>query len=94
VIQITDPWLAQPYTDLAMLKIETLSDGQSTNLVLTGDLTDESVFQLEQEWRKSREAGLVQVDLCDVGEIDGSGKTLLCRMFSEGVGLVVGAHAH
>jgi ABC-type transporter Mla MlaB component len=77
-----------------MLKIETLSDGQTTNLILSGDLTDESVLELEQEWRKSRELGPVELNLCDVGEIDPSGKKLLCRMFSDGVGLVVGSHAH
>jgi len=77
-----------------MIKIETLSDGKATTLVLSGDLTTESVLKLEQEWRKSQESGPVEVDLCDVGEIDASGKMLLCRMFSEGVGLKVGAHAH
>lgn len=76
-----------------MLKIETLSNGHSTNLVLTGDLTNDSVFQLEKQWRQLRTSGPVELDLCDVGEIDREGKMLLCRMFTDGVELRVGAHA-
>ena len=77
-----------------MLKIDALSDGRNTSLILTGELTDESVAELEQQWRKNRPAGHVQVDVCDVKRIDQSGKALLARMFCEGVGLVVGSHTH
>jgi ABC-type transporter Mla MlaB component len=77
-----------------MLKIEALSDGQNTNLILSGELTNESVHELEQQWRKSRLGGRVQVNVCHVDRIDNSGKELLSRMFCEGVGLVVNSHTH
>ena len=77
-----------------MLKIEAISDGQHTSLILSGELTDEGVHELEQHWRRTRCAGSVHVDVCDVKRIDDSGKALLSTMFFEGVELVVGAHAH
>jgi ABC-type transporter Mla MlaB component len=77
-----------------MLKIETLSDGQNINLILSGELTNENVHELEQQWLKNRVAGSVRVNVCHVDKIDNSGKELLSRMFCEGVGLVVNSHTH
>ena len=77
-----------------MLKIEALSDGRNISLILSGELTDDTVLTLEQRWCQSRSTGSVQVNVCEVKRIDAAGKALLARMFSEGVGLVVGAHAH
>ena len=77
-----------------MLKIEAISDGHHTSFILSGELADEGVHQLEQRWRKTSSAGPIHVDVCDVKRIDDSGKALLSRMFCEGVELVVDAHAH
>ena len=70
-----------------MLTIDSLTDGHTTTLVLTGRLTEGDLFSLESSWRKC--CGAVHVDLCDVKEIDPAGKELLARMFAAGVGLVV-----
>jgi ABC-type transporter Mla MlaB component len=94
VIGITDLRESRFYTGSIMLKIEAMSDGQNINLILSGELTDEGVHELEQHWRKSRCAGPVRVNVCDVKRIDDSGKALLSRMFCEGVGLVVASHTH
>jgi ABC-type transporter Mla MlaB component len=75
-----------------MLTIEALSDGHTTTLVLTGTLTADDLPELEHCWEKARNQGAVQVDLCDVKEIDPAGKALLARMFAEGVCLEVAAH--
>jgi ABC-type transporter Mla MlaB component len=77
-----------------MLKIEALSDGQNINFILSGELTNEGVNELEQQWRKNRCSGSVQVNVCHVEKIDNSGKELLSKMFCEGVGLVVNSHTH
>lgn len=75
-----------------MLTIESLSDGRSTTLVLTGTLSASDLPELERCWKSARSQGAVQVDLCDVKQIDQAGKALLARMFAEGVCLEVGAH--
>ena len=75
-----------------MLTIESLSDGRTTTLVLTGTLTAHDLPALERCWRNAQSQGVVQVDLCDVKEIDDAGKGLLARMFADGVCLEVGAH--
>ena len=75
-----------------MLTIEPLSDGRTTTLVLTGTLTAHDIPELERCWRNARRQGGLQVDLCDVKAIDDAGKSLLARMFADGVCLEVGAH--
>jgi ABC-type transporter Mla MlaB component len=92
VIWITDQPGGCPYTDLVMLTIESLSDGRTTTLVLTGTLAGHDLPALERCWKNARSQGAVQVDLCDVKEIDEAGKGLLARMFADGVCLEVGAH--
>lgn len=76
-----------------MLTIESLSDGRTTTLVLTGTLTGHDLPALERCWKSARSQGTVQVDLCDVREIDDASKGLLARMFADGVCLEVGVHA-
>jgi ABC-type transporter Mla MlaB component len=73
-----------------MLTIESLSDGSTTTLVLTGTLRAHDIPELERCWRTARRQGGLQVDLCDVKEIDDAGKSLLARMFADGVCLEVG----
>jgi ABC-type transporter Mla MlaB component len=75
-----------------MLTIEPLSDGRTTTLVLSGTLTAHDVPEVERCWKTARRQGGLQVDLCDVKEIDDAGKALLARMFADGVCLEVGAH--
>ena len=93
VIWITDVRTARFYTELDMMTIKTLSDGRTASLILTGDLTFDSVSKLEQSWRHISFFESVEIDLCQVGTIDDAGKVLLAKMFAEGVGLVVGTHA-
>ena len=75
-----------------MLTIEPLCDGRITTLILTGTLTAQDVPDLERCWKDARRQGGLQVDLCDVKAIDDAGKSLLARMFADGVCLEVGAH--
>lgn len=75
-----------------MLTIEELSDGRTTTLVLTGTLSANDLPELERCWKNARCQGAVQVDLCDVRQIDQAGKALLARMFADGVCQEVGAH--
>ena len=93
MILVTAPSAPCAYTESVMLTIETLSDGQTTTLVLTGDLSETAVFELEQRWRKCPALGSVQLDLCDVDYICPAGKCLLAEMFADGVSLVVGSRA-
>ena len=93
MIWITDVRTARFYTELDMMTIKTLSDGRTASLILTGDLTFDSVSKLEQSWRCISFFESVEIDLCQVGTIDDAGKALLAKMFAEGVGLVVGTHA-
>ena len=75
--------------------IKTKSFGNETTIQVTGNLGGEAVFELDRSWRRARSAGsAIQLDLCSVKEIDDAGKTLLTRMFGNGVELVVGAHKH
>lgn len=76
-----------------MLTIKTLTDGRTASLIVSGDLTANEVLKLEQCWRHNCSCESVEIDLCHVGTIDMAGKALLGRMFTEGVALVVGAHA-
>jgi ABC-type transporter Mla MlaB component len=76
-----------------MLTIKTITDGRNASLILSGELTVESVLQLEQSWRRTCSCESIEIDLCQVRTIDVAGKALLARMFAQGVGLVVGAHA-
>jgi ABC-type transporter Mla MlaB component len=76
-----------------MLTIKTISDGRNASLIVTGNLTDSDVPALERHWRETRTCESVEIDLCQVGSIDPAGKALLARMFSEGVGLVVGTRS-
>jgi hypothetical protein len=73
---------ARPYTEFVMPTIESLSDGRSTTLVLTGTLTGHDLPALERCWKNARSQGRVQVDVCDVKEIDDAGKGLLARSSS------------
>lgn len=74
-----------------MLTIETQAAGDHTTIQLTGELQGFAVEQLAQEWRRHDcRKTFVQVNLCGVGHIDDSGKTLLREMFCEGVGLIIG----
>jgi len=93
VIWITDVPTAAFYTEIDMLTIKTFTDGRTASLILTGDLTSDSVSNLEQSWRRICSSDSVEIDLCQVGTIDVAGKALLARMFAQGVGLVVGTHA-
>jgi ABC-type transporter Mla MlaB component len=93
VIWITDVRSVPSYTEIDMLTIETLTDGRTASLILTGDLTFDSVPKLEQNWRRICSVESVEIDLCQVGTIDAAGKALLARMFAQGVGLIVGTHA-
>jgi hypothetical protein len=93
VIWITDVRSGRFYTEIDMLTIKTHTDGRTASLILTGDLTFDSVSRLEQSWGRICPSESVEIDLCQVGTIDVAGKALLARMFSEGVGLVVGTHA-
>jgi ABC-type transporter Mla MlaB component len=73
-----------------MTTIETAHAGQSTTIRVNGDLNAEQVEQLEDCWRKnSKEATSLHLDLCEVRQIDATGKSLITRMFAEGVELVV-----
>jgi hypothetical protein len=76
-----------------MLTIKTLTDGRSASPIVTGNLTADDVSTLEQQWRQTRSCESVEIDLCQVGIIDYAGKALLARVFSEGVGLVVGTRS-
>jgi ABC-type transporter Mla MlaB component len=93
VIWITDVRSGRFYTEIDVLTIKIYTDGRTASLILTGDLTFDSVSRLEQSWRRICSSESVEIDLCQVGTIDVAGKALLARMFSEGVGLVVGTHA-
>ncbi len=93
MIWITDVPTAAFYTEIDMLTIKTFTDGRTASLILTGDLTSDSVSNLEQSWRRICSSESVEIDLCQVGTIDVAGKALLARMFAQGVGLVVGTHA-
>ncbi len=93
MIWITDVRSGRFYTEIDMLTIKTYTDGRTASLILTGDLAFDSVLRLEQSWRRISSSESVEIDLCQVGTIDVAGKALLARMFSEGVGLVVGTHA-
>jgi ABC-type transporter Mla MlaB component len=73
-----------------MATITTLTDGETTTL--TGDLTEESVFELERCAQEPL-CCAVQVDLCDIGQICVAGKALLAKIFGEGLGPWVGAQA-
>ena len=73
-----------------MTTIETASAGHSTTIRIHGDLSADQVGQLERCWRKNcQQATSLHLDLCDVRQIDAAGKSLITRMFAEGVELVV-----
>ena len=61
-------------------------------LLLSERLRRTTIPELERCWKNARRQGGLQVDLCDVKAIDDAGKSLLARMFADGVCQEVGAH--
>lgn len=78
-----------------MSGIRTEEGTGSATLRIEGALAGSMVAELERRWRCLEHARrcCVRLDLCRVGEIDQAGKDLLRTMFSQGVQLVVAAHA-
>lgn len=73
--------------------IETANTGSSTTIRVHGDLNAEQVGQFERCWhRNCKPATSFHLDLRDVRQIDAAGKSLITRMFAEGVELVVRSH--
>ena len=73
-----------------MTTIETETASDSTTIRVQGELTSKQVAQLERCRRKDcTGAARIHLDLCDVPRIDEAGKSLVSRMFAEGVELVV-----
>jgi ABC-type transporter Mla MlaB component len=79
-----------------MPAIDAETVGGALTLRVHGELTRESVHDLERSWRLQRHScQSVRLDLCDATTIDECGKVLVGKMFAEGVELVVRSrHAH
>lgn len=73
-----------------MLKITQHTTRDSTKLTLEGRLAGPWVEELERVWREIKDSAKdpLAVDLTGVTFIDQDGKTLLGRMWQEGVDLV------
>jgi ABC-type transporter Mla MlaB component len=78
-----------------MTTIETYAAQDSTTIRVQGELADEQVPQLERCWRQNRARAIrLHLDLCDVHRIGQAGKSLVSRMFADGVELIVRSRPH